>query len=148
VIVSSSRVTAPVWASARPSTVSSVVTVIDARARIVPWKVESVPSVAELPTCQNTLQAWASPIRTTWLNEPVVSVEPTWKMKTAAGSPSASRYNVPLSSSADDSLYTPGFRVSPVPTEPLKLPVGLSPAAKLYAVVESDWAPIATASAS
>ena len=85
VIVSLSRVTAPVWASARPVTVSFVVTVIDARARIVPLKLELVPSVAELPTCQNTLQAWASPIRTTWLDEPVVSVEPIWKMKTEAG---------------------------------------------------------------
>ncbi len=148
VIVSLSRVTAPVWASARPTIVLFVVTVIDARARIVPVKLEPVPSVAELPTCQNTLQAWAPPIRTTWLAEPVVSVEPIWKMKTAAGSPCASRYNVPLSSSADDSLYTPGFKVCPAPTEPLKLPVGLCPAAKLYAVVESDWAPIATASSS
>ena len=148
VIVSLSRVTAPVWASARPTIVLFVVTVIDARARIVPLKLEPVPSVAELPTCQNTLQAWASPIRTTWLAEPVVSVEPIWKMKTAAGLPCASRYNVPLSSSADDSLYTPGFKVCPAPTKPLKLPVGLCPAAKLYAVVESDWACIATASSS
>ena len=73
-------------------------------------------------------------------------MEPIWKMKTEAGLPCASRYNVPLSSSADDSLYTPGFRVCPAPTTPLKLPVGLSPAAKLYAVVESACAPIATPS--
>jgi hypothetical protein len=55
--VSSSRVTAPLRARARPTTVVFVVTVIDWRAIIVPSKLEPVPSVAELPTCQNTLQA-------------------------------------------------------------------------------------------
>jgi hypothetical protein len=58
-MVSSSSVTAPLRASARPSTVSSVVTVIDCKARMLPWNMEPVPSVAELPTCQNTLQGWA-----------------------------------------------------------------------------------------
>jgi hypothetical protein len=43
--------------------VSPVVTVIDCRARMLPRKMEPVPSVAELPTCQNTLQAWAPLMR-------------------------------------------------------------------------------------
>ena len=63
VIVSSSRVTAPLRASARPAIVSPVSTEIDVRARTLPAKSELVPRVAELPTCQNTLQAWASPVR-------------------------------------------------------------------------------------
>ena len=62
-MVSSSRVTAPLRASARPVMVSPVCTVIEVRARMVPWKVEPVPIVAELPTCQKTLQAWAPLVR-------------------------------------------------------------------------------------
>ena len=87
VIVSSSRVTAPLRASARPATVSPVSTEMDVRARMVPAKAEFVPSVAELPTCQKTLQAWAPSVRMTLLAESVTSVEGAWKMKTAFGSP-------------------------------------------------------------
>jgi hypothetical protein len=54
---SSSKVTAPFRASALPCTVTPLVTVIDVRAKIFPAKTEFVPSVAELPTCQKTLQA-------------------------------------------------------------------------------------------
>jgi hypothetical protein len=50
-----SKVTEPLRASARPSTVDPVVTEMDVNARIVPTKVVSVPRVAELPTCQYTL---------------------------------------------------------------------------------------------
>ncbi len=57
VIVLSSRLTWPLRASARPSMLAPVVTEIDCRARMLPTKVEFVPSVAELPTCQKTLQA-------------------------------------------------------------------------------------------
>jgi len=51
-----SSVTAPFLASNRPSTVAPVVAAIDVRARMFPLNVELVPSVAELPTCQKTLQ--------------------------------------------------------------------------------------------
>jgi hypothetical protein len=85
--VSSSRVTAALRASARPTTLTPVVTVTDAKAMIVPSKVDVVPSVAELPTCQKTLQACASLIMLTLLEEAVISVEATWKMKTASGLP-------------------------------------------------------------
>lgn len=47
-----SRVTAPLRASSRPSTLAPVFAVIDVRARIVPAKTELVPSTAELPICQ------------------------------------------------------------------------------------------------
>jgi hypothetical protein len=65
VIVSESSVTAPFSARTRPAIETSVVTVMLWFAKIVPTKLESVPSVAELPTCQNTLQAWAPLISTT-----------------------------------------------------------------------------------
>jgi hypothetical protein len=44
--------TCPFRASALPSTVVSVLTDMDVKARIVPLKSDEVPKVAELPTCQ------------------------------------------------------------------------------------------------
>ena len=67
-----------------------------------PLKEEPVPRVAELPTCQKTLQAWAPPMRFTTLPDAVISVEPTWKTKTALGSPWASSVSVPVSPSAEE----------------------------------------------
>ena len=131
VIVSSSRVTAPLRASARPSTVSPVFTEIDVRARMVPAKAEFVPRVAELPTCQNTLQAWAPLVRMTLLAESVMSVEEAWKMKTAFGSPPASRVSDPPTSSDEEALYTPGVSVWPAPMKAGSAAVGLRPAASL-----------------
>jgi hypothetical protein len=54
VIVFVSRVTAPLRARTRPSTVAPVCRLMLVRARIVPTNLEPVPSVALLPTCQNT----------------------------------------------------------------------------------------------
>ena len=53
-MTSSSRVTAPLRARARPLRVTCVVRVIDVNAMMVPWKSDPEPSVAELPTTQNT----------------------------------------------------------------------------------------------
>jgi hypothetical protein len=97
VIVSVSSVTAPFCARTRPSIVTPVVTVMLVRARIVPRKVEPVPSTAELPTCQKTWQDWAPLISLTWLDDAVVSVEPAWKTKTASGSPPPSSVTSPVS---------------------------------------------------
>lgn len=91
-----SNVTAPLRASARPSIAALVVTVMAVRARMLPLKKELVPRVAELPTCQNTLQACAPLMSETLLDEAVVRVEPILKMKTAFGSPWASRVTVPV----------------------------------------------------
>ncbi len=52
-----SSVTAPFLANTRPCTVAPVVIVALVKARMVPTNIVVVPSVAELPTCQNTLQA-------------------------------------------------------------------------------------------
>jgi hypothetical protein len=146
VMVSSSRVTAPLRASARPWMVSPVVTVIDSRARMLPSKMEPVPSVAELPTCQNTLQACAPFVSRMWLDVSVMSVEPTWKMKTAPAFPWAFRISSPPTSSDDVALYTPGSSDWPAPMKPPRLAAGVRPAASLYAVVKSDCAPDATPS--
>jgi len=60
-----SSVTAAVNASARPWSVAPVFSEIAWLARMVPWKAEVVPSVAEVPTCQNTFFALAPPLRMT-----------------------------------------------------------------------------------
>jgi hypothetical protein len=56
VIVLESKVTAPLRASVRPSTVAFVFSVFEVKARMLPLKRVFVPSVAELPTFQKTLQ--------------------------------------------------------------------------------------------
>jgi len=91
-----SRVTAPLRARARPFRVAPVVSEIDVSARTLPANALAGPSVAELPTCQNTLHACAPPVSSTRLAEPTVSVDPAWKMNTALGSPPASSVRAPL----------------------------------------------------
>jgi hypothetical protein len=101
-IVSSSSVTAPLRARARPVMVAPCCTEIEVRARMVPTKTEDVLRVAELPTFQKTLQAWAPFSRTTELPTSVMSVEAgAWKIQTASGSPCAFRVSAPLTSSDD-----------------------------------------------
>ena len=104
VMASSSRVTAPLRASTRPMMVSPVCTVIDVRARTVPAKVELVAMVAELPTCQKTLHAWAPLARRIVVPVSVIRVDPAWKMKTAFGSPPASRVSEPPTANEDVAL--------------------------------------------
>jgi hypothetical protein len=99
--VSLSNVTAALRASARPWTVTLLVTVIEVSARMFPRKTELVPSVAELPTCQKTLHSWAPLISVTVLPDPVISVELVWKMKTDLGSPAPSRTSGPVKLSGD-----------------------------------------------
>ena len=82
-----SSVTAPFRANVRPFTRDPVVTVMLAMARMFPANDVPVPSVAELPTCQNTLPADAPLIRTTDETLAVVSVLPILKMKTALALP-------------------------------------------------------------
>ena len=71
--VSLFKVTAPLRARARPWTVTLRFTVIEVNARMFPTKVDPVPSVAELPTCQNTLHSWAPLINVTVLLDPLSS---------------------------------------------------------------------------
>ena len=74
--------------------------VIAVNARMVPMKVELTPRVAELPTCQKTLQGWALLMSNTRLSGAVMSVDPAWKIHTALGSPWASRVSVPVMANA------------------------------------------------
>jgi len=55
------KVTAPLRASALPFKVVPVFSEMDERAMMVPANVVLVPSVAELPICQNTLCDVAPP---------------------------------------------------------------------------------------
>lgn len=96
-----SRVTAPFSARSRPSMAAPVFIVTDAEARIVPAKSESVPMVAEDPTCQNTLHGLAPLVSTTLASLAVVRVLGIWKMNTASGLFWASRVTEPVSC-ADD----------------------------------------------
>src|SRR3989344_2900563 len=82
-----SRVTVPFCANTLPSTLAVVPSPMDVRAKMFPLKVESAPSVAELPTCQKTLQAWAPPVRFTTLAPAVVSEEPAWNIQTSVALP-------------------------------------------------------------
>lgn len=69
---------------------------MEASARIFPTKFVAVPSVAELPTCQNTLQALAPLIKTTEEAVAVVMVESIWNTKTALGWFWPSRVRIPV----------------------------------------------------
>jgi hypothetical protein len=83
-----SIVTAPFRARALPGEMlAAVVSVMLVRARMFPANAVPVPSVAELPTCQNTLQLDPMLLMTTLALLAVVSVLPIWKTKTAAGLP-------------------------------------------------------------
>jgi hypothetical protein len=92
-----SIVTAPFRANALPATDALVVRLMLVRARILPVKVVPVPRVAELPTCQKTLQSFPPLITCTDETLAVVNVLPIWKMKTAAALPCAFSVKAPVS---------------------------------------------------
>ena len=87
VITLESKVTAPLRANIRPVMVAPVVALTEVNASTVPTNTEFVPSVAELPTSQNTLHAVAPPVSVTMLVEPVMSVLAPWNTNTALGLP-------------------------------------------------------------
>jgi hypothetical protein len=91
-----SIVTAPVLANALPFMRAPVTRVMLADARILPANAVPEPRVAELPTCQKTLDC--RPPLTMITDEPlaVVSVLPILKIKTALQSPWASRTSIPV----------------------------------------------------
>ncbi len=127
-----SRVTAPLRARARPhSMVAPVTRVMLLSARIFPANAVPEPRVAELPTCQKTLSPAPPLAKTTdeWLA--VVRVLPIWNRNTAFGSPSASSVSVPVNCADEAKLYTPGVRVRPPRSTPVRSIPPNSPAAKL-----------------
>jgi hypothetical protein len=98
-----SSVTAPFRARALPARLAPVFMVILVNARIFPTNAEFVSIVAELPTCQNTLQPAPGRLflKTTVELGAVVSVLPISKTQIALGSPRVSRIRVPVIA-ADD----------------------------------------------
>ncbi len=112
---------------------------------MVPAKSVLVPSVAELPTCQNTLHACAPLMSVTELSVAVVRVVPIWKIHTASGSFWPSRVSSPVSPAEVSAVYTPGTSVCPPRSAVISKSLGC-PAATLYAVVRSAFACWATAS--
>ena len=99
-----SNVTAPVRASSLPFTVAPVPNEMDASDKMLPLKTEAVLRVAELPTCQNTLHAFAKLINVTVLLTDVVSVDAIWKMKTLLGLLSPSSVTFPVIASDTGAL--------------------------------------------
>ena len=69
------RVTAPLRASMRPTTVAPLFSEMLVSAIRLPWNAVVVPSVAELPTCQKTLHGVAPLMSTTELADAVVSAD-------------------------------------------------------------------------
>ena len=96
-IVFVSIVTAPVSASARPYRIFAVVfSVMLSPARMFPAKLVLVPSVADLPACQNT-PVPVSPFTALTLELlAVVSVLPIRNRDCALGFPSASKRSAPV----------------------------------------------------
>jgi hypothetical protein len=71
---------------------------------MLPLKVEVVPRVAELPTCQTMFWAEAPPASLTLLPLKVVSAVAIWKIQTAFGLPPPSRVTVPVIPNVDVDL--------------------------------------------
>jgi hypothetical protein len=112
-----SSVTWPFLASSLPSTVAEFNSVIEVNAMIVPEKALDAPSVAELPTTQNTFFACAPLESVIMLFVAVIRVVDALKMNTALLSPLPLRIRVPVSPKVPES-YTPGIRVDPPSSVP------------------------------
>ena len=80
VIESLIHVTAPFRARTRPLTVTPLLSVTDVRTKIVPTNVDPDPSVAELVTCQKTLQGEPPLMNETVLDDAVMKSEVAWKV--------------------------------------------------------------------
>jgi len=70
--------------------------VIEVEAMIVPANVDPVASVAELVTCQKTLQGLAPLMSATRLDDDVINVEVALKIQTELGSFWPSSVRVPV----------------------------------------------------
>src|ERR1700675_827706 len=92
-----SSVMAPVLAKSLPLTLAPLTTVMEVLAMRIPAKLVFVPSVAEEPTTQKTLELWA-PFRSVIVEllAAVVRVLPMRNMKTHGEVPSAKHSKVPV----------------------------------------------------
>ena len=89
-------VTVPFRASALPLTVTPFASVMDVRARIVPTKEDPDPRLAELVTCQKTLQGLPPLTKLTELDDAVTRSDVAWKIQTEFGSFWPSSVSVPV----------------------------------------------------
>ena len=106
-----------------------------------PLNTEPVPSVAELPICQNTLHSCAPLISVTVLADAVISVEFVWKMNTEFRFPAPSSTSGPVMLIAPwaGPWYTPAWSVL-LPRSAVSVKSIGRPAALTYAAVRSLWA--------
>jgi hypothetical protein len=74
-------------ANSPPTEVASAFAVIETAARMLPTISDPIPSVADVPIFQNTLQGCPPPVIVTADPMAVVSVEPIWKYHASLGEP-------------------------------------------------------------
>ncbi len=94
------------------------------------------PTAAAPLTCQNTCDALAPLTRSTLAPAAILSAPPTWKTKTAFGSPPPSRVSVPVFATAPAAEYKPGVSVTPARSPAIAVPA-LRPETSLYAETRS-----------
>jgi len=109
-------------ANSPPTEVDSAFAVMETAARTLPTKSDPRPSVADVPTFQNTLHGFPPPVITTVDPVAVVSVEPIWKYHASSGEPVPTRVKTPDSWAEAGYSYTPGPSTSP-PRFPLRTTV-------------------------
>ena len=129
------------WFSARPSRLAPVCKVMAVPATMVPFMMELAPKVMALPAVQNTLLAFAPPLKTTWLVDKVVIAVALRITNTALASPCASKVKLPP---ADRSIvvpeaYRPGYKVRPAKL--VEMGVGV-PRTALFALVKAAIASV------
>ncbi|KAF4621643.1 hypothetical protein G7Y89_g14507 [Cudoniella acicularis] len=94
-------------------------------ARIVPANAMLIPKVADVPTCQKTLQGKPPPESITAEPTEVTKVEPIWKYQASVGDPVPASIKVPVSCADELNSYVPGAK-----DRPPKLPVKTIPPLK------------------
>jgi hypothetical protein len=96
-----SRVTDAPNAKTPPLDTAAVLSVTEAAARIFPWNTLPVPKVAELPTCQNTLQANPPLVSRTLDPDAVIREDPIWKYHASLAEPVPARVKVPVTAAEE-----------------------------------------------
>src|ERR1700719_610970 len=110
-----SIVTAPFIAKALPRVISApAARLMLVKATIFPSKMVLMPTVAELPTCQNILGSEPlAPSNVTAELGAVARLEPIWNMKVPLGSFLVSRKSVPVNWAVLSKRQTPGESIMP-----------------------------------
>jgi len=91
-----SIVTVAPSAKTPPFDTAAVFNVTEAPARMFPEKLLPAPNVAEVPTCQNTLQASPPPVIKTLEPADVIKDVPIWKYQASVEDPVPAKVKVPV----------------------------------------------------